>query len=229
MKKAFFDTPAYTVPESASLLRIPESTLSSWVSGRTYKTSGGVARSEPIIAPAGLDPRFLSFNNLVEAHVLSAIRQQRVSIENIRKAILFCRKKMGTQRPLLDEQFQTDGVSLFVEELGKLINVSRDGQLGMKDVFKMYLRRIERNTNGIPIRLFPFTHSSPDNRAPRNIVIDPVIAFGRPSIARCGIPVKSITDQFKAGDSIDDLMDDFGLKREEVEEAIRACPPDRAA
>lgn len=225
MKKNVLDAPAYAVSEAAFLLRMNPATLKTWVHGRGYHVSGGDARFQPVIELA--DPRFLSFNNLVEAHVLSAIRKERVRFPAIRDAVQFCREQMGTPRPLLHQDFQTDGVSLFVEHLGRLVNATSKGQLAMRDVLGIYLRRIERK-NGVPVRLFPFTHNAIETD-PGRIVIDPAVSFGRPMIARIGVPAESIADQFRAGDTIDEIAEDFGADRIEVEEAIRACDRRAAA
>ena len=221
MEINLYNVPAYTIPESAFLLRIPSATLRTWVYGRA-----GAPGSKPLIIPA--ENSFLSFNNLVEAHVLSAIRQ-RVSLASIRAAILYCRKEMDSEHPLLNQEFLTDGVDLFVEELERLVNVSKRGQLAIKEILAIYLHRIERDTKGMPVRLFPFTRDTHNDQAPKNIVIDPKIAFGRPSVAERGIPVQSIADQFWAGDSFEELMIDFGLTKEELEEAIRVCKSHQAA
>lgn len=224
-----FDAPAYRVQEAALHLRLPVATLRSWVAGRIYPVATGTAKSLPIIEITDPDRVYLSFNNLVEAHVLSAIRKERIPLTDVRDAIQFLREKMGSQRPLLDQQFTTDGVSLFVDRLGKLVNVTRKGQLSMREIIGLYLRRIERNPRGIPVRLYPFTHSLPDEKAFGPIVIDPTISFGRPALARLGVPTAVIADRYKAGESINDLAMDYGAERDEIEEAIRCELPAVAA
>lgn len=47
---------------------------------------------------------------------------------------------------------------MFVERLGKLINISRDGQMAIRDVLKDALKRIERDHAGLPIKLYPYIH-----------------------------------------------------------------------
>ncbi len=70
--------PSYTVSEAAHYLRIPVGTMRSWVRGRTYPTQSGPKFFRPIISVPDMDrPLLLSFINLVEAHVLDAIRRKR--------------------------------------------------------------------------------------------------------------------------------------------------------
>jgi uncharacterized protein (DUF433 family) len=83
-----------------------------------------------------------------------------------------------------------------------------------------YLRRIERDHAGLAARLYPFTRKrSPDE--PKAIVIDPRISFGRPILAGSGVPTAIVAERYKAGESIDELAEDYGRERLDIEEAIR--------
>jgi len=125
----------------------------------------------------------------------------------------------------MDEAFQTDGLDLFVERYGEVINASREGQRALKDIISAYLQRIERDTRGLPIKLYPFTRESDVTRSPiqdpRLVVMIPTVSFGRPVVAGTGIPVAAIYERYKAGDSVADLVNDFRLETSAVEEAIR--------
>lgn len=218
--------PAYSVSEAAHHLRMPEATLRSWVAGRLYPVAGRPRRSRPLIHlddPQGL---YLSFINLVEAHVLAAIRRHHgVKLPKVRKALDYLEQRFRIERPLIDESFQTDGLDLFVERYGELINASREGQSAMKEIIGVYLKRVERDSKGLPIRLYPFTRDTQAERAPasdpRVVVMNPEVSFGRPVIAGTGIPVLSIYERYKAGDSVAALAKDFNLEIGAIEEAIR--------
>ena len=51
--------------------------------------------------------------------------------------------------------------------------------------------------------------------------MNPTISFGRPVIAGTGIPVSSIYERYRAGDSVASLAQDFRLEISAIEEAIR--------
>ena len=68
--------PAYSVGEAAHYLRMPEETLRSWVAGRLYPVAGESRRSRPLIHLDDPKKQHLSFLNLVEAHVLAAVRRR---------------------------------------------------------------------------------------------------------------------------------------------------------
>jgi len=54
----------------------------------------------------------------------------------------------------------------------------------------------------------------------RPIVIDPTIAFGRPVVDRSFVSTRSILERIDAGESIDDVANDYELSVEAVEEAV---------
>jgi uncharacterized protein (DUF433 family) len=209
--------PAYTIGEAAHYLRMPEETLRSWVAGRLYPASGQVKRSQPLIRLDDPKRKHLSFSNLVEAHVLAAIRRHHgVKLPKTRRALDYVRRKFQIERPLIHETFQTDGLDLFTYRYGEMINVSRQGQQAMKEIISVYLQRIERDTKGLPIKLYPFTRVSESEEAPKSdprlVVMSPTISFGRPVVAGTGIPVSAIYERYRAGDSVAQLARDFRLE-----------------
>src|SRR5579864_1308853 len=219
-------SPAYSLAEAAHYLRMPQQTLRSWVAGRMYPVAGQSKRSRPLIHLDDPERRYLSFINLVEAHVLAAIRRRHdVKLPKVRKALDYVQRQFRIERPLIDQAFQTDGLDLFVERYGELINASREGQRAMKEIIGVYLKRIERDAKGFPIKLYPFTRDTQAEAAPRSdprvVVMNPTISFGRPVIAGTGIPVSSIYERYRAGDSVADLAQDFRLEISAIEEAIR--------
>ena len=219
--------PNYRLPEAAHYLRTPLSTLRFWIFGQSYQTASGKRTSKPIITiPEGWPPR-LSFINMVEAHVLSGIRyQHRVPLGAVRRALEYLARESASPHPLAEEQFQTDGVNLFVERLGHLVNISADSQLAMREILRALLRRIERDERGFAIRLYPFSRRpklAPPlvDDSPKLVVIDPRVAFGRPVLVGSGVTTSAIAERFDAGESIEALAADYGRPRDEIEEAVR--------
>jgi uncharacterized protein (DUF433 family) len=217
-------TPAYPFGEAAHYLNLPVSTLRAWCLGR-----GGPHRFRPVIRLDGKPGEGLSFINLVEAHVLAALRRLHgVKLGKVRGALDYVARQLQIDRPLADIQFQTGGVDLFVEQLDRLVNVSRDGQLEMASLLRAHLKRIERDPSNVPIKLYPFTTSRAAPDAPAPVVIDPRIAFGRPVLKGKGVPTAILADRFKAGDSLKELAGDYEAPPEDIEEAVR-CELDRRA
>lgn len=215
------ELPSYGIVEAAHYLRIPPATIRSWVSGRHYPTKSGKQFFSPIVHLADHENKLLSFMNLVEVHVLDAIRREHeISLDKVRIAVRFLEREFSSKHPLAEREFETDGLNLFIQKYGQLINISQDGQLAMKDLLKAYLQRIERDPFGIPVKLYPFTRKRAPQE-PKAVVIDPRVSFGRPVLAGTGIATAVIAERYKAGESMDELADDYGRKRLEIEEAIR--------
>src|SRR5574341_1139838 len=162
MKKDIRYMPCYSVSEAAFYLRLPVSTLRAWV-GRRHGF-------EPLIVIAQDKPPSLSFVNLVEAYVLAAIRRKYIiSMTKVRRAIEYISEKFHSEHPLADKVFETDGLNLFVREYGTLINITREEQIELEEIVKQYLKRIERDPKGLPIKLYPFSGTGrPDE--PRLII-----------------------------------------------------------
>ena len=213
--------PAYTVAEASHYLRLPIATLRSWVVGRTYATQVGPRRALPALIIPARDPAMLSFVNLVEAHVLASItRDYDVPLQTVRRAVRYLQREFESDHPLIERVLETDRRDLFIREAGKLVNVSRGGQVAIPEVVDLYLSRIEWDRAGFAMRLYPFTGKvGPD--APRAVVIDPRLAFGRPVLTGTAIPTQVIAERFKAGDSPQLLAEDYGRGASEVWEAIR--------
>jgi uncharacterized protein (DUF433 family) len=220
--------PAYSVAEAAHYLRIAPATLQSWALGRAYETASGQKQWPALFVVSDPVRRRLSFVNLVEASILAAVRRDHgVAMPKIRDALDYVKTELGVDRPLCDQQFETDGVDLFVDHFGQLINASRSGQITMKEALRIALRRITRDTQGIPIVLYAADASERDRSA--FVAFDPSIAFGRPALVGSGATVAAINDRFRGGDSVDLLAQDYGVERAAIEEAIRQAEILRAA
>jgi uncharacterized protein (DUF433 family) len=227
------EIPLYGISQASRYLNIPLATLRSWIRGRKYPVGGGNERKlfRPVIHLPDPKTPMLSFINLVEAHVLSGVRRiEGVPFYKVRMALEYIEKKFPSKHPLADQQFQTDGVDLFIERLGQLEAVSKGGQIGIKEVLEQYLRRIDRDPALAPFRLYPFLKVKPESDAPKHVMIDPLISFGRPSLVGTGVPTDVIAERFFAGESMNDLAKDYGVTEKQVEEAIRyEAPAGKAA
>ena len=95
----------------------------------------------------------------------------------------------------------------------------------MKEIISVYLQRVERDTKGLPIKLYRFTRDTESDAAPKSdprvVVMNPTVSFGRPVIAGAGIPISAIYERCRAGDSVAQLAQDFRLEIGAIEEAIR--------
>ncbi len=213
--------PAYGIPEAAGYLRLPVSTLRAWTVGQHYRVGDQPKFFKPVIEIADRKERQLSFINLVEAFVLAGIRREHeIPLPKVRKAVDYLRRTFNTKRPLADEQFQTDGIDLFVEKMGALIGATQEGQIQLRDVIRDRLERVHRDPKGVPqkIVLFPARR---DRSTSADVVIDPRLSFGRPVLDQFGVRTAILAERFDAGDDIDVLAREYDAPPEAIQNAIR--------
>lgn len=216
------EEPAYSVSEVARYAQVPTATLRSWAAGRLYPAAGKERWFSRLFSPAQVEPLQLSFLNLIEAHVLGAMRREyAIKMPRVRNALSFVERELGVERPLATQKFRTDGIDLFVEHVGLLITASRAGQLASPELLRARLQRIEFDGAGLAARLYPLAWTAADASEPRLIVIDPLIAYGRPSIAGRGVPTAVVAERFFAGEEPESLASDYGCSLAEINEAIR--------
>ncbi|MGB6201009.1 MAG: DUF433 domain-containing protein [Candidatus Acidiferrales bacterium] len=206
-----YEEPAYGLPEAAVYLKVPYQTLRYWLTG--YNTR------PPIVVPAEASPVQLSFLNLLECHILAGMRKMYdVKLPKVRSALKRVTEDFPQPHPLVGEVFLTDRKDLFVERLGKIVNVSQHGQMGL-NFYHLHLERVEVDPNGI-FRFFPFV-VQPGPSEPKTIEINPMIGFGKPIITGTAISTAIIAARFNARESIEDLAAEYDCTTQQVEEAIR--------
>jgi len=229
------ELPLYGLAETSRYLKVNLRTLSSWIHGRKYRLDDGSDKFWPpvIKLPDPKKPQ-LSFLNLVEVHVLLGIRRiHNVQFYKVRDTLNYLEAEFPDQRnPLAREEFWTDKFDLFIKKAGGLICTSLHGQQVIEEAVKQYLHRIDRDVDLAPFRLYPFSNEitfkmEDSNRGPRdletqpkNVVIDPLISFGRPTLSGTGIPTNVIAGRFKAGEEIAALAHDYEIEESQVNEAL---------
>lgn len=224
-----YNIPAYSITDAARYLRVPVGTLRSWLDGRS-SLKDDQQQFKPLIQRPSSEFPQLSFTNLVEAHVLRAIRTtHQVRLDKVRAALDYLDRQFGLSHPLARAKFQTDGVDLFIDSMGQLINVSRSGQLSMRETLKHLLARIEWDKQGIASKLFPFIEMLTEVESSKPVSIDPKVSFGRPVITGTGVPTEIVAELYDAGDSIKDIADDYGCTPSQIETAIWFESQSRAA
>jgi uncharacterized protein (DUF433 family) len=172
----------------------------------------------PVIKlPDPADSR-LSFFNLVEAHLLRALRSRHgLPLPKIRQAIDYVEQTLKIARPLANARFQTDGIDLFVEYFNHLIDATHSGQIAMREMLETHLERVEYDEEGIANVLYPFIK---DGDVSKTISINPLISSGRPVIAGTRIPTEVVVERIDAGESIEEVARDYGQPPEAIKEAI---------
>ncbi len=222
-KKDLRSQAAYPLTEAARYIKLPPATLRTWTFGRPYPTAQGSGHFRPIIRPASSHPPLLSFWNLIEAHVLRALRTHHgFSVKAVRQAVDYAQRELDIEHLLLRQELCFDAGQLFLDRYGKLINLSASGQLAIRQVLQAHLKRVNWDADQFPVRLHPFISSVPADTAPpaMPIAIDPRISFGRPVVVSRGVSTAEIAARIDAGETVDALAADYDLSPGEIEHAV---------
>lgn len=205
--------PSYTMADAARYLRLPVGTLRSWVKGRSYPRAVDEGFFPPLLTLPD-DSGYLSFVNLIEAHVLRALRvNHNVRIADVRTAIKCAEKQLGINHLLISPELRASGGKLFLDTYSELICLSLSGQMAIRQTFDEHLDRIDWD----PLRLFPFLG---DSVSDRTVVIDPRLAFGRPVTAKRKISTHVIVDRLNAGETAEYLAEDYDIDVSDIKAAV---------
>lgn len=148
---------------------------------------------------------------------MASLRKERVALENIRSAVVYVERNLKIKHALAYQIFKTDGVDLFLEHLGMLVNASQGGQGALRSIMQDRLRRVEYDA-GKAARLYLLHREA----APCTVVVDPRRAFGRPVLNGTSVPIAEIVGRFDKGESPKQLAKDYEVTVPEIEEVIRA-------
>jgi uncharacterized protein (DUF433 family) len=209
------DEPMYTPADVSRIVRVPYQTVRYWALGRH-----SVA---PLFQLPETSPPVLSFANMLECHVLNALRTRyELGVRRVRRALDILASKFHDPRrrhPLLTEDFRTNGVDLFAAE--GAVNLSAGGQGTLLRLLVIHLERIQWSVPDFgPRKFYPFVYEVAP-REPRIISLTPAIAAGRPVIDGTGVSTAVIASRFFARDSIGNLALEYDLSEQQIEEAIR--------
>ena len=215
------ELPRYTYSEARRATNVPESTIAAWVRGMSYTRQDGTSGFfEPVITrPVPADSR-LSFNNLVEVHVLRALREvHEVRLGVIRTAIQLAKNEHGIDRLLIDRQLRTTGGKLFLDYYFKLVELSESRQFAMRTLLHNYLLRVKIDDRLKKASFYPLPRvPSLGNAEP--ILVSPYVAFGAAVIQRRGISTSAIAGRLNVGEKRATIIADYRISEEEFEEAI---------
>lgn len=205
------ELPMYGLAEAGLYLRLPMTTLEYWVFGRN--------KIRPMIKAASKEPRSLSFMNLLECHMLAAMKKvYDLRLPKIRRAVEHLSATTAFRHPLIEQPLYTDRVDVLIKEMDRMLNISRGGQFVIPEIVGVHLERVEYDKG--KFKFYPFVRERSASE-PKHIVINPSVGFGKPVIAGTGISTAVIASRFNARESVPDLAKEYGLDESKIEEAIR--------
>lgn len=224
-----FTAPLYTAAEAARYLDVPASTLRRWANGYEWQSRGQTLHGSPILttvrAPKPATAS-IPFVGLAEGLVLAAFRRSGVPLQRIRPALARLDSEFGLQHALASRKLYTDGAEVLLDVSAQLddpadtqavrdLVVVRNNQGVFNEVVESYLKRVEYADDGYVglVRLPAYTVAE--------VVVDPARGFGQPVFVRGGARLEDALALFRAGESIEDLVEEYGVPRPEMEDAVR--------
>ena len=202
--------PAYRVADAARYSGTAAQTVSSW--HKRYSELGPVH-------PRRRKGQSLSYLELVEVAFVATFRQLGVPLQRIRRARSYAAQVLKAEHPFVEYSWLTEGhhVLLDLSEIdsdapvGGLVVADVHGQTAWQEVVGARFAQFEYE-QGLALVWHVAGQDSP-------VIIDPRVSFGAPTIL--GIPTWALTGRWKAGETIGDMADDFGLDEEDVWKGLK--------
>jgi uncharacterized protein (DUF433 family) len=216
MAVSVLDREMYTEAEAARLLALPQSTLNYWLEGgmRGRKVYRPVIREEP----RG-DRQAVTWAEFIEAGLLRQYRREhRVPMAELRAFIDIVRREYHVPYPLAHHQPFIGGRELLIRAQDAagldaefcLVAVVR-GQPLLTPAAESFVQRVTWHDD-LATRWRP--HDDPNSP----VLIDPDVRFGRPAIG--GISTEALWEHEQAGETTEDIAEEFSLSAEAVRWAI---------
>lgn len=214
------DLPRYTFVDASRAIDVPAATIGAWVRGQHYAVKQGVKRFHPVLCRPDENDTRLSFNNLLEAFVLRALRNKHdVSLKKVRDAVALAEAQHDIPRLLISNQLRISRGELLLDSYFQLVHLSRSAQLVMRSMLRDYLGRVEFADAPFARGFFPIARH-PSNRDQKLILVSPFIAFGQPVVKRTGVSTLAVAERVNLGEDAAAVMKDYELEQSEFDEAI---------
>ncbi len=197
--------PAYRISAAARYAELSRQTVSRWHHGSGAGAAG---------MPERKAREALSYLQLIEVAVVAAFRRKGVSLQAVRVAREYAAQQFEREFPFAEMEFARAGRELLLEvrdilpegERGAIV-ASQWGQRAWEE----FLPEFDYGEDGLATRWFVRGKDCP-------VLIDPRLSFGAPTVR--GVPTWAIRGRRDAGETIDEIVDEFDLAPDEVRAAL---------
>jgi len=162
--------------------------------------------------------RAVSFRDLIEMRFVDAFLRAGVSWKTIRDVQDLARREFNLDHPFSTNRFRADGRKLVMSALNGdphqagLFDVSSRQQIFF-DAAEPLREELELNEQDQVCRWWPLGRQ-------RYVVLDPTRQWGRPLVARSGVPVASINRAHMAGMTASQIASWMDVHPEEITDAL---------
>ncbi|HEX3732153.1 MAG TPA: DUF433 domain-containing protein [Mycobacteriales bacterium] len=215
MTVSLLDRRLYSMADVGRLLGLQTGTVRRWIDGHRRQER----IYPPVLRAESTGDETVTWGEFVETRLLAEYRKY-ASLQRLRPAIQLLREEIGPYplahaHPFLDVAGKElvrriqDRVGLQQEEF--LVIVRTGQQLLTTAPVNEFLKQVEFSDGSVS-RLTPCGRDNP-------VRIDPVYQTGRPVVR--AVPTDVIAEQFRAGESTNEIADAFDLNTSQVESALR--------
>ena len=209
--------PAYQISTAARYVGVHPSTVSAWHT-----------RRDPVL-PGRVQGQALSYLELIEVAFVAFFRKLGVSMSRIREARAYVAQVLGKEYPFAEYRFKSEGMNVLMEfsqfasdpsfakliavpdtDPDKIVVASMHGQLAWEQLMGSKFAEFDYEFE-LALRWHPATYESA-------VVIDPRYSFGAPVVN--GLPTWVVKGRYDAQESIDEIVEEFGIPRESVLDAL---------
>ncbi len=156
--------------------------------------------------------KMVNFKTLIEFYTFYQLREQGLSSQKIKKYHAQIAEDLKTKYPFAIK-LMINKKDIYYEKFENLIKADGKIQFDIKPLLAGFLNKIEFNDDDIADRYFRLENS-------KDVVIDPKMQFGQPTITGTGIKAEIINSFIEGGDSKETVCRMYNLDMKQVEAAI---------
>ena len=197
--------PAYRISDAARYSGVASQTVTHW--------HHGDGRLGPAL-PGRQNREHLSYLQLVEVAFVATLRKLGVSLQRIRRARTYAAQVLNAEHPFAEYRWLTEGHHAMLNlmdvdddaSVDGLIVGDAHGQIAWQEMLSARFAQFDYEED-LALTWHVRGRDNP-------VVIDPRTSFGAPMVR--GIPTWVLKGRWKAGESISDIEEDFGLGEKEI-------------
>lgn len=217
--ESVLDAPAYPAAEAARFIGLKPDRVRRWLRGYSYEYHAKQVRQSPVVTGSQADEtRYASFLDLIGLLFVKQFLDHGISLQKVRKALDEASTILST-RHFARQSFFTDGKDLYLkvrEQGDAILELLSGGQWVIPEIISDLAHQIEFGAHlGLAKRWYPLG-------ADRSIVLDPAVAYGRPSIVGKGVMTANVYDFYLAeGRQVRPTCRWLDLTQQQVQDAIQ--------
>lgn len=218
------DTPMYATSLVGHLTKLNPNRVRRWLQGYQYyipreRGEKLTIKQKPLVRRKGAaETIYASFLDIIDLLFIKEFIKEGVSIQKLRKAFDEARK-LTNKHHFAHSIFFTRGKKIYMQVKDNdsgLVELFTNGQWVIEPVIKQYAKRIDFDS------VTKYAKRWRPAEGNNEIVIDPNISFGSPTVKGRGIKTNTIYDLYLAeGERVEPVTSWFKLDASEVKAAIK--------